>query len=145
MTGIEVAVACMVAWAARKAKRVAGRVDAEVDHGLDAAMDHLHDVVSRKLGEDRALARLTEDAEAGQSEPTNDTRQWLQFSLQDAVQRDPGFAEALQQAVTRYQAAAEQGGGQAGGTTLTGNTFSGPTALQFGSNNRQENHFGPRA
>jgi hypothetical protein len=140
MTGVEVAVACLVAWAARKARRVGGRVDVEVDRGLDAAMDQLHHVVSRKLGEDRALMRLTEEAEEGKEEPTTETRQWLQFTLEDAVQRDRDFADALQQTVIQFQAASEPGA--SGGHVVSGNTFSGPTALQVGDHNRQENHFG---
>jgi hypothetical protein len=143
MTGVEVAIACLVGWAARKARRVAGRMDEEVDRGLDAAMDHVHDVVSRKLGEDRALARLTEEAEAGNDEPTSQTRQWLKFALDDAVQRDSDFAKALEQAVAQYQTASEPTG--RGGHMVSGNTFSGPTAIQVGDHNQQENHFGPQA
>jgi len=66
MTGIEIAVGYVFAWLVRKANRVAGRADAEVDRTLDAAMSKLHDVVSTKLGEDPALKKLAEEAEAGQ-------------------------------------------------------------------------------
>jgi hypothetical protein len=143
MSGIEVAVGCLFAWAVRKARRVAGRADTEVDRGLDAAMDHLHEVVSRKLGQDSALARLAEEAEEGREEPTGRTRQRLQLALEDAGEHDPDFAEALRQAVAQVQAASGPGGG--GGHAVSGNTFSGPTALQVGDHNRQDNHFGPGA
>lgn len=34
---------------------------------------------------------------------------------------------------------------QPGGGMVSGNTFHGPTAIQFGSSNRQDNRFGPEA
>lgn len=103
--GVEIAVGYVFAWLARKAKRVTGRADGEVDRGLDAGMDRLHDLVSRKLGQDPALRRATEEAEAGQEEPSDTTRQWLTYSLGDAAERDAAFAEALARAVTELQAA----------------------------------------
>ncbi|MEU1284452.1 hypothetical protein [Kitasatospora sp. NPDC005856] len=104
MTGIEIAVGYVFAWLVRKASRVAGRADEEVDRTLDAAMDHLHDLVSTKLGEDPALHRLAEEAEASQGEASDRTRQWVTFTLEDAAERDPGFREALNRAVEQVQA-----------------------------------------
>ncbi|WP_051451533.1 hypothetical protein [Actinospica robiniae] len=110
MTGIEVAVGYMFAWLVRKAKYVAGRADAEVDRSLDAGMDHLHELVSKKLGQDSALERAREEAEAGQTEPSERTRRRLTDSLEDAVEHDQDFAHALNNLVTELQAAAASAG-----------------------------------
>src|SRR2546425_7238874 len=88
----------------RKSKRVAGRVDAEVDRGLDAGIDKLHDLVSRKLGADPALHKLAEEAESGQEQLSDRTRQRVQLALEDAVEQDSGFARALEWAVEDLQA-----------------------------------------
>lgn len=141
VTGIEIAVGYLFAWTVRKVKRVAGRADAEVDRGLDAGMDRLHDLISRKLGQDPALERAREEAEAGQTEPLERTRRQLTESLADAAERDPSFAEALETLVRQLQDAA-QALGAAGGGVVSGNTFSGPTAVQTGKHNRQDNRFG---
>lgn len=138
MTGIEVAVGVLFAWAVRKAKRVGGRADTEADRVLDMGMDRLHDLVSRKLGQDSALERLSEEAEAGQGQLTARTRRRLELALEDVAEQDPGFAEALGQIVAEVQAAAAPMGNPA----LTGNTFSGPTAFQVGDGNQQANTFG---
>ena len=52
-----------------------------------------------------------------------------------------------EQAITELRALAARHSvlGQAGGGTLAGNIFHGPTAFQTGSHNRQDNHFGPGA
>ncbi|MEU4588577.1 hypothetical protein AB0F92_42175 [Kitasatospora aureofaciens] len=141
MTGIvEIAVGWLAAWATRKVRRVVGRADAEFDHATDTAMDHLHEVIGRKLGQDRALAKVDEEVEAGTEELTPSTRQWLQLALQDAIDNDPEFAKLLQEAVGRLQAEEDEPG-NADGTTLSGNTFSGPTAIQTGAHGTQTNTF----
>lgn len=128
MTGIEIAVGYVFAWLVRKAKRVAGRADEEIDRTLDEAMDRLHDLVSGKLGEDSALHRLTEEAEAGQERPGDRTRQRVQLALEDAAEQDPGFLEALNRAVEQVQfldrAAPASGGVRAGdgGAAIGGDT-----------------------
>ena len=141
MTGIEIAVVYLFAWAVRKSKRVAGRADAEVDRGLDAGMDRLHELVSRKLGPDPALERALEEAESGQEEPSERTRNRLTASLADAAERDLDFAEALAASVAELQTAAPLSA-PVGSGAVSGNTFSGPTAVQIGHHNRQENRFG---
>jgi hypothetical protein len=93
--GVEVAVGFVFAWLVRKAKRVGGRADGEVDRGLDAGMDRLHDLVSRRLGQDPALERAGEDAAEGRDELSERTRRRLTDSLEDAAERDPGFGRAL--------------------------------------------------
>lgn len=127
MTGMEIAVGYVFAWLVRKARRVAGRADEEIDRTLDEAMDRLHGLVSEKLGEDPALHRLADEAEAGQEQPGDRTRQRVQLALEDAAEQDPGFREALDRAVEQVQfldRAAPVGGVSAGdgGVATGGNT-----------------------
>lgn len=105
VTGVEIAVGYVFAWLVGKARRVAGRADAEVDHGLDAGMDRLHELVSRKLGQDPALERAREEIEAGHDEPSERTRRRLTDSLDDAADRDPAFARAVEKLLVELQAA----------------------------------------
>ena len=112
---VELVVGYLFAWAMHKARRVAGRADAEVDQVLDAGLDRLHDAVATRLGQDPALERAVEEAEAGQEEPSERTRRRLTDSLQDVAERDPGFAEALEALVLELQAAAGSGGVSASG------------------------------
>ncbi|OIK25461.1 hypothetical protein [Streptomyces malaysiense] len=105
MTGIEIAVGYMFAYMVRKAKRVGRRADQEVDRGLDAGMDRLHDLISAKLGNDPALERAAQEAEAGQDGLSERTGRRLTDSLEDAAERDPDFAQALTALVEQLQAA----------------------------------------
>ncbi|MFF2628663.1 CHAT domain-containing protein [Kitasatospora griseola] len=104
VTGLEIAVGYLFAGAVRKANRVVGRADAEVDRMLDAGMERLHDLVSQKLGEIPALRRMAAEVEAGQVEPSERTWRRVQLALEDAAEQDPGFAEALERAVTELLA-----------------------------------------
>lgn len=115
MTGIELAVGYAFAWAVRKAKRVAGRADAEVDRSLDAGMDRLHELISRKLGEDPALVKLAEEAEAGQDAPSDRTRRRVHDALEEAAEQDSEFHEALERAVEELEGLSQQAGGVSAG------------------------------
>jgi hypothetical protein len=141
MTGIEIAVGYLFAWAVRKVRRVAGQADAEVDRGLDAAMERLHDLVSTKLGNDPALQRAQDEADAGQEEPHQRTRQRLQLALEDAVDHDADFAQALAHTVTEIEKLDPQAR-HGESNSVSGNSFQGPTAFQVGNDNKQDNHFG---
>ncbi|OKI07083.1 hypothetical protein AMK13_16015 [Streptomyces sp. CB02056] len=132
------AVGYLFAWAVRKARRVAGRMDAEVDQALDAGMDRLHEVVVSRLDDEPALDWMTEEADAGLTEPTPHTRRQLERSLGTAAAQDAAFAATLRQAVEALHAADPGHGGPA----LSGNTFNGPTAIVMGDHGRQDNHFG---
>jgi hypothetical protein len=103
MTGIEIVVGYVFAWAVRKARGVADRADKEVDRALDAGMNRLHELVSQKLGEDPALQKLIDEVEAEHAEPTERTRQRVQLALEDAVEQDPGFEESLDRTVKQLQ------------------------------------------
>lgn len=128
MTGVEIAVGYAFAWLVGKARRVAGRADTEVDRGLDAGMDRLHELISVKLGDDPALQRAREEADAGLVEPSQRTRQRLELALEDAAEHDAGFAEALARVVAELQTAgpvdtaSDTGSSRAtgGGTASTG-------------------------
>ncbi|MGW1491863.1 hypothetical protein [Streptomyces sp. NPDC002402] len=110
MTGIEIAIGYVFAWAVGKARRVAGRADAEVDLALDGAMDRVHQVVARRLGDDVELERLEAEAAAGQDEPSALTRQRVEQAVTVAVAEDPGFARELEAAVAAVQDAARGAG-----------------------------------
>ncbi|MFJ9250337.1 SAV_2336 N-terminal domain-related protein [Streptomyces sp. NPDC101776] len=100
-TGTQVAVRYVFAWEVHKFRQVAGHTDRE----LNAAMDRLHDLVSRKLGDDPNLAKVHAEAAAGQHELTPLTRQRLELSLEQEVERDPRFAAALDELLTQLQVA----------------------------------------
>ncbi|MGW4984123.1 SAV_2336 N-terminal domain-related protein [Streptomyces mirabilis] len=107
-TGAEVVVRYVFAWEVRKLRRVAGRSDSEVNHELDAAMNRLHDLVSLKLSDDPALARVQEEAEAGE-ELSERNRQRLAVSLEYEAEQDLVFAEALEELLTELQSAGAGG------------------------------------
>ncbi|WP_405992295.1 hypothetical protein [Streptomyces sp. NBC_00986] len=115
MTGVEIAIGYVFAWAVRKARRVAGRADAEVDLALDGAMDRVHGVVARRLGDDSELERLEAEAAAGQEEPSALTRQRVEAAVSRAVEQDAGFARDLDEAVAAVQEAARAAGGAVAG------------------------------
>lgn len=106
MTGIEVVVGCLIAWAAKKARRVGARADAEVDQVLDAGMDKVHELVAAKLGTDPALAKL--HAEVEQTGTVTDrTKDRVRLAVEQAGDEDPDFAaqvDALAQRIERARA-----------------------------------------
>ena len=93
MTGLEVVVTYLVARAIQKARRVGGRLNAEADRVLEAGMDQLHDAVSRKIGDEPALAQLDSEAAEGVENPR--TRQRVLLALEEAAEQDPEFADTL--------------------------------------------------
>ncbi|MGW2525188.1 hypothetical protein ACWC09_51310 [Streptomyces sp. NPDC001617] len=109
MVGVELAVGYVFAWAVRKARRVGGRADAEVDQALHAGMDRLHELIAAKLGQDPALERALEEAESGRKELSERTWRRLVDSLEDVAERDPAFAEALEELVNKLQAVVADG------------------------------------
>jgi hypothetical protein len=115
MTGVEIAIGYVFAWAVSKARRVAGRADAEVDLALDGAMDRVHGMVARRLGNDPELERLEAEAAAGQDEPSALTRQRVEDAVSRAADEDAGFARELAEAVSAVQEAA-----RAAGSTVAG-------------------------
>jgi hypothetical protein len=108
MTGLELVVGYLIAWAVRKARRVGQRADAEVDQALDAGMDRLHDLVAGKLVGDPALAALKQESAGG--EVSRRTRQRVQLSLEEASESDEGFKARLDELLAQVQEADRQAG-----------------------------------
>jgi hypothetical protein len=70
---------------------------------MDAGLDRLHDMVSRRLGGDPALARLSAEA-AERGEVGGRTRQRVALAVEEAAERDPGFAAAVSELVAHLRA-----------------------------------------
>ncbi|MFI0940240.1 hypothetical protein [Streptomyces sp. NPDC021020] len=105
MFGLELAVGYVFAWAVRKARRAAGTADEIVDQAVDAGIERVHRLVTERICGDGTLARVEEEAASGAAELSPRTRQRLQLALEDEVERDPAFAQALQEAVAAAKAA----------------------------------------
>ncbi|WP_052397690.1 hypothetical protein [Streptomyces sp. NRRL F-5123] len=105
MFGVELAVGYVFAWAVRKARRAAGTADGIVDRAVDAGMERVHQIVTERLDGDGTLARVEEEAASGAAELSPRTRQRLQLALEDEAERDPAFAQALEEAVSAAKAA----------------------------------------
>ncbi|MFJ1751642.1 hypothetical protein [Kitasatospora sp. NPDC088134] len=73
-------------------------------------VERVHQVVSRRLGADPALAELVAEARAAAAELSAETRQWLTLSLNAAAERDAEFAAALLAAVEVVRAAERAAG-----------------------------------
>ncbi|GAA1959311.1 hypothetical protein GCM10009738_37150 [Kitasatospora viridis] len=128
MTGIEIAAGYALAWLFRKGRRVAGQLDGEVDRGLDAGVQRVHELVSSALGEAPALVRARQEAEAGQPEPSEQTRQQLVQAIAERLWQDPEFGEQLRQAVAALQSGQGGQGGTSKHTTITMTTNNGVVA-----------------
>lgn len=132
MTGIEVVVGYLAAYAWRKARRIAGRADAVVDQGLDAGMDRLHEMVAGKLGLDPAWQQL--ESQAGSDleavKVPERTSERVRLALLDEVEKDPGFGTGLEELVARLQVLEEQSG-----TGVTSVMASGERAIATGGDN----------
>jgi hypothetical protein len=138
--GAELAAGYVIAWAVRKVRRVAGAADEAVDQALDAGVERVHDLVVGRLGGQRALEVVEEEAAAAGGEVSARSRQFLQLAIEDAAAGDEVFAGVLQEAVAAVQAAAGQAPTPA--RAVYGNVFHGPTAFQVGDHNTQTNTFG---
>ena len=104
MTGVEVAVGFLIAWAVKKANRVGTRADAIVDDVIDRGLDRVHDVVSNKPGEDPALAQLESEA-AHTATVSQRTRTRVELALEEAAEQDPQFGQHLHVAVEHARSA----------------------------------------
>lgn len=125
MPGIEIAVGYLFAWAVHKARRVGKRADGEVDRALDAGMDRLHELVSRRLGEETALGKLEEEAKAGREQPSESTGAQVRLALEETAERDSGFAEALGRLIHELETSARSMTNGSVNNAISGGTFSG--------------------
>ncbi|MDC2960414.1 hypothetical protein PO587_38925 [Streptomyces gilvifuscus] len=103
MTGVELLAGAAVGYLVRKLRRVGGRADAEVDRALDAGMDGVHDLLSTKLGQDRAVEALQAQAESPGSELSERTVRRVVDVVADEIEADPEFARQLRLLVEELQ------------------------------------------
>lgn len=104
MPGLELVVGYLVGWFLKKSRHVGTRADQEVDRVLDRGMDRVHDLVSRKLGDEPALAQLADEAAREVDNPR--TRQRVLLALEEATERDSEFAARLGAVLTELRGAA---------------------------------------
>ncbi|WP_328978442.1 hypothetical protein [Streptomyces canus] len=103
MTGVELLAGAAVGYLVRKLRRVGGRADAEVDRALDAGMDGVHDLLSTKLGQDRAIEALQAQAASPGSELSERTVRRVVDVVADEIEADPEFARQLRLLVEELQ------------------------------------------
>jgi hypothetical protein len=126
---VEVALGLVLAWVVAKARRVAARADGVVDEALDAAVDRVGQVVMDKLGSDSAVQRLqVEAAESG--EISELTHKRVGLALEDAVARDPEFAQRLEAAVAEVDKAGAAAG--PGGVAISGGVHAKDSGVAIG-------------
>jgi hypothetical protein len=99
----------LIGWFARRARHVGERLDEKVDEVLDHGLEKVHDLVSAKLHGEPALTTL-EGEVVENGEPTDRTKTRVQLALEEAVETDQVFADALGAAVAQVQAAERQTG-----------------------------------
>lgn len=110
MTGIEVAIGMLVAWLARKAKRVGAQIDSDVDDVVDAGVVKLHNLVASTLGTDPGLVKL--HAEVEQTGDASDrTKERVKLAVAQAFDDAPGFQERFLELVSEIAAARAGRGG----------------------------------
>jgi hypothetical protein len=103
VSGLELVVGYLAAWAVRKARRVGRHADAEVDRALDAGLRRLHELVAGQIGADPALLKLETEAAAGVQSPR--TRERVRLAVEDAAAENDGFATALSAVLRELEAA----------------------------------------
>lgn len=100
-----VAAAYVIAWAARKARRVGRRLDADADEVIDASLDRLHEVVAAKLGNHPVLAELEDEAGTDDGQVGELTRQQVELAITAAARKDDTFGQAVMELVDRLRVA----------------------------------------
>lgn len=127
-----------------RAVRAAGPATAGTESGgggvLDARWDGLHDLVVGKLGDDSALRRLVEEAASGAEGASPRTRMRVQMALEDIADDDREFGGVLFRAAAELRCASGELFAP-GVVSESPNTFNGPTGVQIGNYNRQDNTF----
>lgn len=103
MFGADIAVGYLAAWAVAKARRIGAPVDAEVNRGLDdlgiRAAKRLREVIAAQLGTDPALIALEQESISGT--PSERTIRRVRDSLDEALERDPFFAEQVNELLSQ--------------------------------------------
>jgi hypothetical protein len=127
MVGAEIAVGCVFAWVARKARRVGARADEQLDATLDAGVDRagekLYELVAGRLASEPALEQLIGQAEQGADTPSPRTVQRVALALEDVAEKDAAFAATLDALIEQARAVQQAGVGVAlapGGVAVSG-------------------------
>jgi len=92
----------LIAWAARKVRRVGKSLDDDVDMALDSGLNRLHDVVAGKLAGDPALATLAVEA-ADSGKISDRTRRRVEDAIAEAAEHDMSFAYLLAEVLAELQ------------------------------------------
>jgi hypothetical protein len=99
----------VIAWAARKARRVGGRLDVEADVVIDGGLDRLHEVVEAKLAGHPVMAELVEEAAAG-GEVSDLTHQQIELAVAAAARKDEAFGQSVAELVAQLRQAEHAAG-----------------------------------
>lgn len=134
MVGLELIAGYLVAWGARKLRRVGMRLDEETDEVIDAGLDRLHDAIAAKLGADPALGRLEDEVSQG-LEPSDRTLRRVQDAVEEAVEEDPEFGATIEMLLARLEEARN------GAPSIAGIDLRGAKGVQVGNFNTQTNTF----
>jgi hypothetical protein len=126
--GAEVAVGYLFAWLVRKGRRAAQRADGQVDKAIDTTVDRfggkLNELVAGKLHGEQSLVRLQEEADSGAAEPSERTQKRMTLALEDAMEHDPSFGDALETLVRHMQATQREAASSGDGGTAAGRDVS---------------------
>ncbi|MER6590228.1 hypothetical protein [Micromonospora chalcea] len=114
MTGLELVVGYLAAWAWHKARRVKDHADAAVDEALDAGIERLRHVVLSKLKDDPALVQLEReagDSAEGSSVVVSDrTRKRVVLAIEEGVETDHEFGTRVWRALAEVESVDRQRG-----------------------------------
>jgi len=98
-----VAVGYFIAWLLSKARRVGSGLNRETDGVLDTGLERLHQVIQAKLGNDPALRKANDEAEAT-GEVAARTRQRLEQAVEDAAEADLSFDSQVDKLIHQIRA-----------------------------------------
>ncbi|MFE6766444.1 hypothetical protein [Streptomyces sp. NPDC057689] len=131
---MEVVVGMLIMWAAGKVRRAGRDLNGITDRALELSTQRLWEVVEAKLGTDPAIRRLVSESEQN-GDATPSARTQAETALQDAADRDPRFAAALEAIVSERAG----GGGTAGAAGGPTNGIRAGGAVITGSNSGRIN------
>ncbi|WP_410596215.1 hypothetical protein [Amycolatopsis sp. lyj-23] len=142
MIGVEVVLGALIAWAPAKARRAGKALDGIADEAVDAGAAKVRDVVLKKLDGDPSVRKLAaEVAETG--EVSERTRKRVELALEDAVDEDRQFADALKTALAEARSSGTAA--SHGGVAVVGTAEARDHGIAFGAVGRDVHVGRPRA